>query len=61
LKVPLDAAGDPHNATHIRVRVIEYTVFSAQPGGKAETFRLIATIADVAEVVALGDSDDHGQ
>ena len=32
-KVPLEAAGDPRNATHIPVRVIEYTVSPAQPGG----------------------------
>ena len=33
-KVPLEAAGDPRNATHIRVRVIEYTVSPARPGAR---------------------------
>ena len=52
-KVPLETAGDPRNATHIRVRVIEYTVSPAQPGGTAETFRLITTIMDPDDVTAV--------
>ena len=52
-KIPLETAGDPHNATHIRVRVIEYTVSPAQPGGAAETFRLITTIMDPDDVTAI--------
>jgi Transposase DDE domain len=51
-KVPLEAASDPRNATHIPVRVIEYAVSTAQPG-TAETFRLITTIADPDDVTAV--------
>lgn len=52
-KVPLEAAGDPRNATHIPVRVIEYTVSPARPGGTAETFRLITTIMDPDDVTGI--------
>jgi hypothetical protein len=52
-KVLLEAAGDPRNATHIPVRVIEYTVSPAQAGGTPETFRLITTILDPDEVTAI--------
>ena len=52
-KIPLAAAADPRNATHIPVRVIEYTVTSAAAGGKAETFRLITTILDPDDVTAI--------
>jgi hypothetical protein len=52
-KVPLEAARDPRNATHIPVRVIEYTVSPAQPGGTPETFRLITTIMGPGDVAAV--------
>ena len=52
-KVLLKAARDPRNATHIPVRVIEYTVSPAQPGGTPETFRLITTIMDPDDVAAV--------
>jgi Insertion element 4 transposase N-terminal/Transposase DDE domain len=52
-RVPLETAGDPRNATHIPVRVIEYTVSPARPGAKAEAFRLITTIADPDDVTAV--------
>ena len=52
-RIPLAAAGDPRNATHIPVRVIEYTVSPAQAGGTAETFRLITTILDPDDVTAI--------
>ena len=52
-KVPLETAGDPRNATHIPVRVIEYTVSPARPGGTAKTFRLITTIMDPDDVTAV--------
>jgi hypothetical protein len=52
-KVPLETARDPRNATHIRVRVIEYTVSPALPGGTPETFRLITTIMDPDDVTAV--------
>lgn len=48
-RIPLDKVDDPHLATHIPVRVIEYTI-DAEPGGDAaatrEVFRLITTILD---------------
>lgn len=49
-KVPLEMASDPRNATHIPVRVIEYTVSTG--GGKPEIFRLITTILDPDDVTA---------
>jgi Insertion element 4 transposase N-terminal/Transposase DDE domain len=51
-KIPLAAAADPRNATHIPVRVIEYTV-STGGRGKPETFRLITTILDPDDVTAV--------
>ena len=45
-RIPLAEASDPHNATHIPVRVIEYTVSPGRPGETSETFRLITTIMD---------------
>ena len=52
-KVPLAVAADPRNATHIPVRVIEYTVTTAGGRGKPETFRLITTILDPDDVTAI--------
>jgi hypothetical protein len=53
-RVPFAAAADPRNATHIPVRVIEYTVSSAAAaGGKPEAFRLITTILDPDDVTAI--------
>jgi Insertion element 4 transposase N-terminal/Transposase DDE domain len=52
-RIPLAEASDPRNATHIPVRVIEYTVSPARPGGPAETFRLITTIMDPDDVTAV--------
>jgi Insertion element 4 transposase N-terminal/Transposase DDE domain len=52
-KVPLEAAGDPRNATHIPVRVIEYTVSPGQAGGKPEAFRMVTTISDPDDVTAI--------
>ena len=51
-KVPLEAAGDPRNATHIPVRVIEYTV-SPGHAGKPEAFRMVTTISDPDDVTAI--------
>ena len=51
-KIPLAEAADPRNATHIPVRVIEYTVTTAGDRGKPETFRLITTILDADDVTA---------
>ena len=45
-QIPLSAVKDPRNATHIPVRVIEYTVTAAAGSKEAEVFRLITTILD---------------
>jgi len=52
-KIPMAAAADPANATHIPVRVIEYTVTTGGGRGKPETFRLITTILDPDDVTAI--------
>jgi Insertion element 4 transposase N-terminal/Transposase DDE domain len=52
-QVPLAAAGDPRNATHIPVRVIEYTVAGSAGAVKPETFRLVTTILDPDDVTAI--------
>jgi len=52
-RIPLAEASDPRNATHIPVRVIEYTVSPGQAGGTPETFRLITTIMDPDDVTAV--------
>jgi Insertion element 4 transposase N-terminal/Transposase DDE domain len=52
-RVPLAAASDPRNATHIPVRVIEYTVTGAAAGAKPETFRLVTTVLDPDDVTAI--------
>jgi hypothetical protein len=52
-KIPLAVAADPRNATHIPVRVIDYTVTAAAASGKPETFRLITTILDPDDVTAI--------
>jgi hypothetical protein len=52
-RIPLAEAADPRNATHIPVRVIEYTVTTAGGRGKPETFRLITTILDPDDVTAI--------
>jgi hypothetical protein len=51
-RIPLAVAADPRNATHIPVRVIEYTVTTGAPH-KPETFRLITTILDPDDVTAI--------
>lgn len=52
-KIPLAVAADPRNATHIPVRVIEYTVTTAGGRGKPETFRLVTTILDPGDMTAI--------
>jgi len=52
-KVPLEAAGDPRNATHIPVPGHRVHRLPAQPGGAAETFRLITTIMEPDDVAAV--------
>jgi hypothetical protein len=52
-RVPLAAASDPRNATHIPVRVAEYTVTGGADNGKPEVFRLLTTILDPDDVTAI--------
>lgn len=51
-QIPLSAVDDPREATHIPVRVIEYTIDGAGPD-ESEVFRLITTIRDPDAVTAL--------
>lgn len=51
-RIPIDKIDDPHLATHIPVRVIEYQVHTGAERGEAETFRLITTITDHHEASA---------
>ena len=51
-QIPLSAAGDPRRATHIPVRVIEYTVTGAGGSREPEIFRLITTILDPDDLTA---------
>jgi IS4 transposase len=50
VRVTLEQARDPRNATHIPVRVIEYTI--AGTDGTSETFRLITTISSPDDLAA---------
>jgi hypothetical protein len=50
--IPLSVARDPREATHIPVRVVEYTVTGS--GGKApELFRLVTTVLDPDDLTAV--------
>ena len=51
-QIPLSAVGDPRRATHIPVRVIEYTVTDRTGSRGPEVFRLITTILDPEDVTA---------
>ena len=51
-QIPLSAVGDPRRATHIPVRVIEYTVTGSNASRGPEVFRLITTILDPEDVTA---------
>lgn len=51
-RIPLSAVDDPRDATHIPVRVIEYTV-TGQGIKQSQTFRLITTILDPEAATAL--------
>jgi hypothetical protein len=51
-QIPLAAVDDPRRATHIPVRVIEYTVTDAAGDGRPEVFRLITTILDPDDLTA---------
>lgn len=51
-RIPLSAVDDPRDATHIPVRVIEYTV-TGESIDQAHTYRLITTILDADAARAL--------
>ena len=51
-RIPLSAVEDPRDATHIPVRVIEYTI-TGEGSDQPRTFRLITTILDPDAVTAL--------
>lgn len=51
-RIPLSVVGDPRRATHIPVRVVEYTVTGAAEGKEPEVFRLATTVLDPDEVTA---------
>jgi hypothetical protein len=51
-RIPLSAVDDPRDATHIPVRVIEYTV-TGEPTEQSQTFRLITTILDGGAATAM--------
>ena len=51
-QIPLSAVGDPRHATHIPVRVIEYTVTDSTASREPEVFRLITTILDPDDLAA---------
>lgn len=51
-RMPLSAVGDPRDASHIPVRVVEYTVTSGD-GETSEVFRLVTTILDYEQATAF--------
>lgn len=51
-RIPLSAVTDPRDATHIPVRVVEYTI-SGEGVDESGTFRLVTTILDPDAVDAL--------
>lgn len=51
-QIPLSVVGNPRRATHIPVRVIEYTVTGSGGNREPEVFRLITTILDPEDVTA---------
>jgi Insertion element 4 transposase N-terminal/Transposase DDE domain len=51
-QIPLSAVSDPRDATHIPVRVVEYTV-TGHGAETSEVFRLVTTILDPAAASAL--------
>lgn len=51
-QIPLSAVNDPRNATHIPVRVIEYTV-EGSGSDEPEFFRLITTILDPGDLSSV--------
>jgi hypothetical protein len=51
-RIPLSAVRDPRDATHIPVRVIEYTI-NGPDGDHSETFRLVSTVLDPNQATGL--------
>jgi Insertion element 4 transposase N-terminal/Transposase DDE domain len=51
-QIPLSAVDDPREATHIPVRVIEYTI-TGHGNDRSEVFRLVTSILDPEQASAL--------
>lgn len=51
-RIPLSAAGDPRKATHIPVRVVEYTITGTAPEEEPEVYRVITTVLDPDDLTA---------
>jgi hypothetical protein len=51
-QIPLTTVGDPRRATHLPVRVIEYTVTDSAGSREPGVFRLITTILDPDDLAA---------
>jgi hypothetical protein len=51
-QIPLSAVSDPRDATHIPVRVVEYTI-TGHGADTSETFRLITTILNPNDATAV--------
>lgn len=51
-QIPLSAVNDPRDATHITVRVVEYTV-EGSGSDEPEFFRLITTILDPEDLTSV--------
>ena len=51
-RIPLAAVGDPREATHIPVRVVEYTVTGTPEDREPQVFRVITTVLDPDDLTA---------
>jgi hypothetical protein len=51
-RIPLSAVSDPREATHIPVRVVEYTVTGAADEAAPEVFRIVTTVLDPDDLTA---------
>lgn len=60
-RIPLDKVSDPHLATHLPVRVIEYQVSTGTDNETPETFRLITTMTDHHAVTAAELASAYAQ
>jgi hypothetical protein len=51
-RIPLSVVGDPRRASHIPVRVVEYTVTGTPEDREPQVFRVITTVLDPDELTA---------